>query len=110
MCDEDCETCAFAIWDSGDDSVGMPSHVYDCSCQFIPFDVFDGVASLERVCPFWLEQYELEYQKLRCSNCNSSSTGIDNYQQDDDDIETVEVICKQCGHTERKNIYDLPMW
>ena len=76
MCERRCESCGYAVWDRGDASVGMPASVEDCKAKFSSIDV-----QLDRMyedddyeCPFHIQVYPAEWEKVRCTECNSPNS------------------------------------
>lgn len=100
-----CEYCANAVWDTGDYSVGIPAYIDQCKNLDVDkfnetyFDMFTGIKDH---CSFFLVQYQLEYEKIRCPNCNSPKNKL---------IELTECCCQanfQCNECEYLFVADLP--
>ena len=104
-----CETCAWAMWDEGDSSVGMSASVDDCNCQFIDVEeVWDDMDNDENYeCSAYLLRHDPEWMKTRCTGCNSPNTkwnGKKTPNTEEWDFKTVSV-CKDCGNEFEHGIY-----
>jgi len=100
-----CENCANAIWDPGDNSVGMSSYVEDCrvviNSKIIERVLFN---SEDIYCPHFIKQHLLEWELFRCPECNTRHTMYHDYKHDD--IQA-KFECNECG---KIFMSDVPMW
>lgn len=77
MCnDRRCESCGYAVWDSGDASVGMAAFIDGCKCPFPGMEVHQEQAADDENydCPFHIQKYPAEWEKVRCTECNSPNS------------------------------------
>lgn len=102
-----CEECANAIWDDGDWSVGIQAYVEDCKqkSSYIEDIWIEQSKNSEFICPFFLRQYEQEWEITRCPICKSRH--ISTIGEFNNDSLTVKSSCDDCS-----NIFeaDIPMW
>lgn len=103
-----CENCAYAVWDSGDSSVGMPPHI--CDCDFPQYtalgnEIIENVLEENREkCPFWLPQFPRESERVRCPECNNPTW---RYTDTPDDMENLEmeIECRHCKNRIKVSMY-----
>lgn len=94
-----CESCGNAIWDSGDASVGVSPYVEDCKAQVKSIEnQWEKLnADPDYQCPFYVKQYEKEWERTRCTECNSPNTVYIGNIPDVEETYKAKYKCKDCG-------------
>jgi len=105
MSNTSCEKCVYALWFE-DRSVGIWPYVEECNHIFGArvFDE-DRAEDEDARCSFFVKKHELEYNKLRCSVCNSSKMNYGDFIYTD---KSVYATCAECGNTVNVVVGNIP--
>jgi len=98
-----CEFCVNAMWDPGDNSVGISSCVDDCciNSKTVERVLFDGE---EIYCPFFIEQLLQEWELTRCPECHTRHI---KYLKHLNESYIGLFYCKECGLVFE---HEVPWW
>ena len=108
---EMCESCAWAIWDIGDWSVGMIPGVDDCKAPMslrLYENLFADIP--RRLCPWYSRQFPRENERIRCKNCNSPKWKVTKCISDmtkEYGVEEYEITCEDCGEKQIRDCMDV---